>query len=61
MIKMRHTFLVSFYLACLMREKVQNMELKIVKAKSLSEYLTSERCFIAENYSSSGISVASAE
>ncbi|MGD0644170.1 MAG: cupin domain-containing protein [Candidatus Bathyarchaeia archaeon] len=36
------------------------MKLKIVKARSLSEYLTSERSFIAENHSSGGISVASA-
>ena len=37
---------------------VGKMEPKIVKAISLSEFLTPERCFIAENYSSKGISVA---
>lgn len=36
------------------------MKQKIVKAKSLSEYLTPERCFIAENYSSSAVSIARA-
>jgi len=36
------------------------METKIVKANSLNEFLTPERCFIAENYSSNGISVAHA-
>ena len=36
------------------------METKIVKESSLNEFLTSELCFIAENYSSKGISVARA-
>ena len=36
------------------------MEPKIVKASSLTEFFTPERCFIAENYSSNGISVARA-
>jgi mannose-6-phosphate isomerase-like protein (cupin superfamily) len=36
------------------------METKIVKDSSLNEFLTSELCFIAENYSSKGISVARA-
>jgi mannose-6-phosphate isomerase-like protein (cupin superfamily) len=39
---------------------VKELEAKIVKASSLSEYFTSERCFIAENYSSNGLSVARA-
>jgi mannose-6-phosphate isomerase-like protein (cupin superfamily) len=34
------------------------MEPQIVKANSLNEFSTAERCFIAENYSSRGISVA---
>ena len=34
------------------------MKAEIVKANSLEEVLTAERCFIAENYSSRGISVA---
>ena len=33
---------------------------KIVKASSLNEYLTPEGCYIAENYSSSDISIAAA-
>jgi mannose-6-phosphate isomerase-like protein (cupin superfamily) len=36
------------------------MKQKIVKANSLNESSTAERCFIAENYSSKGISVACA-
>jgi mannose-6-phosphate isomerase-like protein (cupin superfamily) len=36
------------------------MEPKIVKEKSLNEYLTPEHCFIAENYSSSEVSIARA-
>jgi len=36
------------------------MKPKIVKANSLNEFSTAERCFIAENYSSKGISVARA-
>ena len=36
------------------------MEPKIVKAISLTEFFTPERCFIAENYSSNGISIARA-
>jgi len=36
------------------------MEPKIVKANSLNEFSTAERCFIAENYSSNCISVARA-
>ena len=36
------------------------METKIVKVKSLKENLTPERCFIAENFSSSEVSVARA-
>jgi mannose-6-phosphate isomerase-like protein (cupin superfamily) len=31
---------------------------KIVKANSLNEYLTPERCYIAENYSSKDVSIA---
>ena len=34
------------------------MNPKIVKANSLNPYLTPERCFIAENYSSKGVSIA---
>lgn len=34
------------------------MEPKIVKAGSLTEYLTPERCYIAENYSSNEVSIA---
>ena len=39
------------------------MEPRIVKANGLKEYLTPERCFIAENYSStdSKVSIASAK
>ncbi len=37
------------------------MQPKIVKAASLNEIYTSERCFIAENFSSSGISIAQAK
>jgi mannose-6-phosphate isomerase-like protein (cupin superfamily) len=36
------------------------MKPKIVKANYLNESSTAERCFIAENYSSDGISVARA-
>ena len=36
------------------------MEPKIVKASSLTEFFTPERCFIAENYSSNGVSIARA-
>lgn len=36
------------------------MKPKIVKANSLKELSTAERCFIAENYSSKSISVARA-
>ncbi|MCW4003104.1 MAG: cupin domain-containing protein [Candidatus Bathyarchaeota archaeon] len=36
------------------------MEPKIVKAKSLNEHFTPERCFIAENYSTKKVSVARA-
>lgn len=36
------------------------MKPKIVKNKSLNEYLTPERCFIAENYSTEAVSVARA-
>lgn len=36
------------------------MKAKIVKANSLKEALTSERCFIAENYSTKDISIAQA-
>ena len=36
------------------------MEPKIVKASALTEFFTPERCFIAENYSSNGISIARA-
>ena len=34
------------------------MEPKIVKAGALNEYLTPERCYIAENYSSNEVSIA---
>ena len=40
--------------------KVKRMEPKIVKANSLNEYLTPEHCFIAENFSANGISIARA-
>jgi mannose-6-phosphate isomerase-like protein (cupin superfamily) len=33
---------------------------KIVKANSLNEYLTPEKCFIAENYSNEVVSIARA-
>ncbi len=36
------------------------MEPKIVKANSLNEYLTPERCFIAENFSGKCVSIARA-
>ncbi len=36
------------------------MEPKIAKANSLNEYLTPERCFIAENFSADRISIARA-
>jgi mannose-6-phosphate isomerase-like protein (cupin superfamily) len=36
------------------------MEPKIIKAKSLSEHFTSERCFIAENYNTKKVSIARA-
>ena len=36
------------------------MKPKIIKANSLKEFSTAERCFIAENYSSKSISVARA-
>ncbi len=34
------------------------MQPKIVKANSLSPYLTPERCYIAENFSDSDVSIA---
>jgi mannose-6-phosphate isomerase-like protein (cupin superfamily) len=36
------------------------MKPKIVKASSLKEYLTPERCFLYENYSDSAVSIARA-
>jgi mannose-6-phosphate isomerase-like protein (cupin superfamily) len=36
------------------------MKPKIVKSNSLKEFLTAERCFITENYSSNAVSVARA-
>ena len=36
------------------------MQPKIVKATSLNEYLTPERCSIAENYSAKAVSIARA-
>ena len=36
------------------------MNTKIIKAKTLTEYLTTERCTIAENYASKQISIARA-
>jgi mannose-6-phosphate isomerase-like protein (cupin superfamily) len=36
------------------------MEPKIVKSETLSEYESSERCFISENWSSSAVSIARA-
>jgi len=36
------------------------MKPKIVKANSLKEYSTAERCFVAENYSNEEVSVARA-
>jgi mannose-6-phosphate isomerase-like protein (cupin superfamily) len=43
-----------------MRETVSDMKPKIVKANSLSELQTYERCSIAENYSSDAVSIARA-
>jgi len=36
------------------------METRIIKAESLREFTTNERCYIAENYSSEGLSIARA-
>ena len=36
------------------------MKPKIVKANTLNEYLTPERCYIAENYSDKDVSIARA-
>jgi mannose-6-phosphate isomerase-like protein (cupin superfamily) len=38
----------------------KSMKPKIVKAKSLREFKTSERCFITENWSSEKVSIACA-
>lgn len=41
-------------------EKGEKMKPKIVKANSPNEYLTPERCFIAENFSDPNVSIARA-
>jgi mannose-6-phosphate isomerase-like protein (cupin superfamily) len=39
---------------------IANMNAKIVKDRSLKEYLTPERCFVVENYSDRLVSIAKA-
>jgi mannose-6-phosphate isomerase-like protein (cupin superfamily) len=42
------------------KEKVWTMKQKIVKAQTPHEYLTPERCYIAENHSDPAVSIARA-
>lgn len=58
-IKTRHISLVTFILINT-KETGVNMKPKIVKAISLKESLTPERCFLYENYSDNEVSIARA-
>jgi mannose-6-phosphate isomerase-like protein (cupin superfamily) len=42
------------------KEKVWKMQPKIIKAQNPHEYLTPERCYIAENFSDPNVSIARA-
>jgi mannose-6-phosphate isomerase-like protein (cupin superfamily) len=60
-IKIRHPSLVTFHVdKRAKRSKGAIMKPKIVKAKSLKECSTTERCSIAENYSDDAVSIARA-
>ena len=52
--------IVTFYLTTPNAGKDETLKPKIVKASSLNEYLTPEHCYIAENYTSSDVSIARA-